>query len=174
MFNNKRRMVGFFCDNYLFRPENEGFDKMCAYEFFSEYELRLKSSFSKKSKFTNNEGEDDEEDNEQQPEDVLYTVNWEFLPEHPGKSFVCLKKMKKVKIPMLYYKGELPDLEDCKIWDKSEELSPSVIDARNKYATTMLLLFYSFRDTCFFLDLKESRWDFFLSSCRYKRSVIIL
>ena len=69
--------------------------------------------------------------------------------------------MKKVKIPMLYYKGELPDLEDCKIWDKSEVLPPSVTDARNKYATTMLLLFYSFRDTCLFLDLEESRWDFF-------------
>ena len=147
--------------NYLFRPENDGFDNMCAYEFFSEYELRLKSSLANKRNYTDNECGDDEADNDQQPEDVSYSVNWDFLAEHPGKSFACLKKMKKVKIPMLYYKGELPDLEDCKIWDKSEELPPSVTDARNKYATTMLLLFYSFRDTCLFLDLEESRWDFF-------------
>jgi hypothetical protein len=90
----------------------------------------------------------------------MYIVNWDFLIEHPGRNFACCKKMKKQKIPMLYYRDELPDLEDCDIGVPEEELSESAKQSREAYATTMLLLFYPFRDTHVFDDA-PNKWDFF-------------
>jgi hypothetical protein len=145
--------------NYLFRPKWDGFEEMSVYQFNCEFELCLKSSLRKKKGDTDNDGENElEEDN--RAEDAMYIVNWDFLIEHPGRNFACCKKMKKQKIPMLYYRDELPDLEDCDIGVPEEELSESAKQSREAYATTMLLLFYPFRDTHVFDDA-PNKWDFF-------------
>ncbi len=43
--------------NYFFRPLNEGFDKMCIWEFFMNYELVLKSTLKQRRENGNNEDE---------------------------------------------------------------------------------------------------------------------
>jgi hypothetical protein len=132
---------------------------MSAYEFNCEFELRLKSSLRKKKEDIDNDGENELEEDEQ-TEDAMYIVNWDFMIGHPGRNFACCKKMKKQNIPMLYYRDELPDLEDCDIGVPEEELSESAKQSREAYATTMLLLFYPFRDTHVF-DEAPNKWDFF-------------
>jgi len=147
--------------NYLFRPLNEGFDKMCIWEFFMKYELVLKSTLKQRRENGNNEDENSVGDS-QDVCDVTYLVDWDFLDDHPGKEFACLKKMKREKVPMLYYSKDLPDLEFCKIENSgnAEPLEESVRRARNEYATVMLLLFHPFRDT-FTFGNPETRWEFF-------------
>jgi hypothetical protein len=65
---------------------------------------------------------------------------------------------------MLYYNRELPDIQDCKLWEHNEgEIFPSVLHARNEYATVMLLLFLPFRDIFAFGESNQ-RWDIFCNA----------
>jgi len=95
--------------NYLFRPKLDGFEEMSVYQFNCEFELCLKSSLRKKKGDTDNDGENELEEDER-AEDAMYIVNWDFMIGHPDRNFACCTKMKKQKIPMLYYRDELPDL----------------------------------------------------------------
>jgi hypothetical protein len=112
----------------------------------------------RKKKTDNDGGEEATTDDDDDDWDITDDVNWEFIEGHPGRNFACLKKLKRIQIPLLYYNGELPDLEDCDVGET--EIQEATFNARNKYATTMLLLFYPFRDVYAFGDLND-RWDFF-------------
>jgi hypothetical protein len=50
------------------------------------------------------------------------------------------------KVPMLYYKDHIPDLEQCNICGEDDVVDAATLNVRNDYATKMLLLFYPFRE----------------------------
>ena len=106
-----------------------------------EYELVLKSSLNNNASAARDVGQDQEQNNV----DAMELCNWVFLDEHPGKVFACLKKMKRIKVPLLYYKKDLPDLEYCKIYKSDMTIiDQSVINAQNEYAAIILLHVYPF------------------------------
>jgi len=154
--------------DYLFRPKDDGFEDMSFYSFSMEYELVLKSTLKRRREQTRDE-ESEHEEEDAGDIDVSHIVDWEFLDEHPGQKYACLKKMKKIKVPMLYYNKELPDIQDCKLWEHNEgEILPSVLHAQNEYATVMMLLFLPFRDIYAFKDV-DQRWDEFCNAYNSNR-----
>jgi hypothetical protein len=81
---------------------------------------------------------------------------------YPGHQFTCVEKLKKCKVPMLYYNDKIPDVELCKL---GKEFGENDIDANttniwDEYATKMLLLFFPFRDKIDFPNFAD-RWNFF-------------
>jgi hypothetical protein len=82
------------------------------------------------------------------------------MDEYPGYNFACLEKLKYHKLPMIYYKEKIPDLELCKLHMENEEIDDSTRIIRNDYATKMLILFYPFRQIHDFPEL-NNRWKFF-------------
>jgi hypothetical protein len=146
--------------DYLFRPTGDGFEKISYYSFSMEFELVLKSTLKKRREQARDEENEEyqEEEGEMDPYDL---VDWDFLDDHPGQKYACLKKMKKIKIPMIYYQKELPDIQDCRLWESDDsDIPPSVLNARNEYATVMLLLFLPFQDVHVFGEF-ENRWKLF-------------
>jgi hypothetical protein len=66
-----------------------------------------------------------------------------FQNIYPGSKFACVGKMEKSKLPMLYDKDQIPDLEMCKIQkNDASQFDESVQRNRNEYATQMLVLFF--------------------------------
>jgi hypothetical protein len=66
-----------------------------------------------------------------------------------------LEKLKICKVPMLYYKDHIPDLEQSNIHGEDDVVDAATLNVRNDYATKMLLLFYPFhKKTTIFLCLK--------------------
>jgi len=55
-----------------------------------------------------------------------------------------LEKLKICKVPMLYYKDHIPDLEQSIICGEDDVVDAATLNVRNDYATKMLLLFYPF------------------------------
>ena len=130
--------------DYLFRPLGDGFDKKSYYSFSMKFELVLKSTQKKRREQARNE-ENEEHQGEEGEMDAYDLVDWDFRKEHPGDKNACLKKMKKIKVPMLYYQKELPDIQDCRLWESDDSDIPlSVSNALNEYVTVMLLLFLPF------------------------------
>jgi hypothetical protein len=75
------------------------------------------------------------------------------------------EKLKKCKVPMLYYNDKIPDVEPCKL---GKEFGENNIDAnttniQNEYATKILLLFFPFQDKIDFPNFKD-RW-IYLQDC---------
>jgi len=84
---------------------------------------------------------------------------------YPGHQFACVEKLKKCKVPMLYYNDKIPDVEPCKL---GKEFGENNIDAnttniQNEYATKILLLFFPFQDKIDFPNFKD-RW-IYLQDC---------
>ncbi len=72
--------------------------------------------------------------------------------------------MKKPKLPMLYYKDQIPELEMCKIHNcEDDQIDETVQRSRNEYATKMLILFFPFREKSDF-PVFDERWNFFCST----------
>jgi hypothetical protein len=72
-----------------------------------------------------------------------------FNEMYPDHQFACVEKLKKCKLPMLYYNDKIPDFELCKIRNEFEE---NEIDAN----TTNIPV----RDKTEFPSF-ENRWNFF-------------
>ena len=87
---------------------------------------------------------------------------WEFY------HFAKLQKLKRTKVPVLYYQKGLHDIEKCKI--HNEFVTPETEFERNHYATIMLLLFcpYRYRDD---LGDFEKRWELFCSKVNNKHKL---
>ncbi len=85
-----------------------------------------------------------------------------FRNSYPGYHFACLEKLKRPKIPMLFYNDHIPYLELCKvnITGDHADIDSNVQTTRNECATKMLILFYPFRDRANF-PIFEERWTFF-------------
>ena len=61
---------------------------------------------------------------------------------YPGHQFACVEKLKKCKVPMLYYNDKIPDVELCKLGTAFGE---NDIDATTRvYGMNMLPRCYSF------------------------------
>jgi hypothetical protein len=149
---SKNTQTGWMDSNlfqYLFRPRFDQFEAMCVWEYFKHYQMRLISSLSSQQK---ENLENDYEDNRFFKFDVKY----------PGYHFACLEEIRNWRIPMLYYKDNIPDLELCKIGseDLHEDIDLATENIRNEYATKILLLFYPFREKDEFPIFQE-RWEFF-------------
>jgi hypothetical protein len=73
-----------------------------------------------------------------------------------------VEKLKKSKVPMLYYNDKIPDVELCKLGTAfgENDIDATTTNIRNEYATKMLLLFFPFRDKVDFPNF-EDRWNFF-------------
>ena len=130
---NKRKQVGLtlmyfntFTDLMEFFFEN-----VCVWEYFQNYELRLISSLSTNQK---ENMEDDFEEN----------LFFRFSDKYPGYEFACLEKLNICKIPMLFYRDHIPDLEQCNINGEDDDVDDATLNIRNVYATKMLLGFYPF------------------------------
>jgi hypothetical protein len=88
---------------------------------------------------------------------------YRFNSKYPGYDFACLEKLKICKVPMLYYKDHIPDLEQCMIHGEDDVVDAATLNVRNDYATKMLLLFYPFQEN-HDLPLFEDRWKFFCAA----------
>ncbi len=86
---------------YIYHPDNEEFEDMSVWQFFKEYEMKLISTLSMSQK-------------EDLESDCIENQFFKFKYIYPGSNFACVA-MKKPKLPMLYYKNQIPDLEMCKI-----------------------------------------------------------
>ena len=109
--------------------------------------MRLISSLSTNQK--GNMGNDFEEN-----------LFFRFSDKYPGYEFACLEKLNICKIPMLFYRDHIPDLEQCNINGEDDDVSDATLNIRNVYATKMLLLFYPFCEHHEF-PLFQDRWNFF-------------
>ena len=145
--------------NYIYRPSEEIyeelFENMCIYELVSEYDLTLKSKVKRQiASNDQDQGSDDFDQEEFSTEKHYYN----FDEHHPGYHYAKLGKLKRSRVPVLYYQKGLPDIEKCKIHD--EHVSSETEYARNEYATVMLLLFskFRFRDD---IPVFEERWNKF-------------
>jgi hypothetical protein len=67
-----------------------------------------------------------------------------FSDKYPGYEFACLEKLNICKIPMLFYRDHIPDLEKHNINGEDDDVDDATLNIRNVYATKMLLLFYPF------------------------------
>jgi hypothetical protein len=87
---------------------------------------------------------------------------FKFNEMYPGHQFACVEKLKKSKVPMLYYNDKIPDVELCKLDTAfgENDIDATTTNIRNEYATKMLLLFFPFRDKVDFPKF-EDRWNFF-------------
>ena len=134
---------------YLYRPDYEHFDSICVWEYFKDYEMRLISSLSSNQKANL---ENDYEENQ----------FFKFNEMYPGHQFACVERLKKSKVPMLYYNDKIPDVELCKLGTAfgENDIDATTTSIRNEYATKMLLLFFPFRDKVDFPKF-EDRWKFF-------------
>jgi hypothetical protein len=83
-----------------------------------------------------------------------------FSSKYPGYEFAFLEKLKICKVPMLFYKDHIPDLDQCNINGEDDKVDAATLNIRNDYATKMLLLFYPFQETHDF-PLFEDSWKFF-------------
>ena len=152
---NKNKETGWIDSNlfqYIYRPEQDDFDRVCVWEYFMHYEMRLISSLSMNQK----------ENLESDFEENLF---FRFTQNYPGYEFACVEKLRHVKVPMLYYKDHIPDLANCDISSNDDmvDVDAATKNVRNDYATKMLLLFYPFRERNEF-PLFEERWNFFLEA----------
>ena len=146
----KNKETGWMDSNlfqYIYRPENDDFDRLSVWEFFQGYEMKLISSLS------NSQKENLENDYEE-------NFFFRFSEKYPGYEFACVERLRFFKVPMLYYKDHIPDLENCELRNDSEKSDVTIGHLRNDYATKMLLLFYPFREITDF-PLYEQRWNFF-------------
>ena len=95
--------------------------------------------------------------------DCIENQFFKFKDIYPGSNFACVAKMKKPKLPMLYYKDQIPDLEMCKIHTcEDDQIDETVQRSRNEYATKMLILFFPFREKSDF-PVFDQRWNFFVA-----------
>jgi len=78
---------------YLYRPDYDQCDTICVWEYFKEYEMILISL------------ENDYEENQ----------FFKFNEVYPGHQFACVEKLKKSKVPMLYYNDKIPNVALCKL-----------------------------------------------------------
>ncbi len=69
---------------------------------------------------------------------------YRFSNNYPGYDFACLEKLKICKVPLLYYKELIPDLEQFNIYGEDDVVDAATLNVRNDYATKMLSLFYPF------------------------------
>jgi len=83
-----------------------------------------------------------------------------FSDKYPGNEFACLEELNICKIPMLFYRDHIPDLEQCNINGEDDDVDDTTFYIRNVYATKMLLLFYPFHEHHEF-PLFQDRWNFF-------------
>ena len=84
-----------------------------------------------------------------------------FSDKYPGYEFACLEKLNICKIPMLFYRDHIPDLEKHNINGEDDDVDDATLNIRNVYATKMLLLFYPFHEHHKF-PLFQDRWTFFV------------
>ena len=144
--------------NYLFRPSAEiyeQFENMSLWQYVSQYQLVIKSRIKKQQKENTDDCSDNEADDDGTSSGTIY---YDFDENHPGFHYAKLTKLKKPKVPILYYQNGLPDIEKCRLFDYI--ITPDVAHARNQYATVMLLLFSSYRYRDDFPKF-EDRWDDF-------------
>jgi hypothetical protein len=146
--------------NYLFRPESQDnveFENMSVWEFTMDYELVLQSKVTRHQKRIQQTCEDVCEEEEEEFGNNYY---YDFMDLHPGKKYAKLGKLKRSKIPIIYLRNNMPDLEKCKLNTNANEIGSDTLFARNEYATVMLLLFYPFRYADDIPPFQE-RWYFF-------------
>jgi hypothetical protein len=100
---------------------------------FKEYEMRLVSFLSSNQKANL---ENDYEENQ----------FFKFNEVYPGHQFACVEKLKKSKVPMLYYNDKIPDIELCMLGTAfgENDIDATTTNIWNEYATKMLLLFFPF------------------------------
>jgi len=65
-------------------------------------------------------------------------ITCRFINSYPGYDFACLEKLKICKVPMLYYKDHIPDLEQCNIFGEHDVVDAATLNVRHDYATKML------------------------------------
>jgi len=131
---NKQKETGWIDSNvfqYIYRPDEFFFENVCVWDFFQNYDMRLISSLSTNQK---ENMEDDFEEN----------LFFRFSDKYPGYEFACLEKLNICKIPMLFYRDHIPDLEQCNINGEDDDVDDATLNIRNVYATKMLLGFYPF------------------------------
>jgi hypothetical protein len=63
---------------------------------------------------------------------------YRFSSNYPGYDFACLEKLKICKVPMLYYKDHIPDLEQCNISGEDDVVDAATFNIRNNNATKIL------------------------------------
>jgi hypothetical protein len=123
---------------------------MSVWQHFKEYEVKLISSL------TMSEREDLEND-------CIENQFFKFQNIYPGSNVAYLGKMEKSKLPMLYYKDKIPDLENCKIQNcEHDQIDETIERNNNEYATKMLILFFPFRGKSDF-PVFDERWIFLYS-----------
>jgi hypothetical protein len=147
---NKQKETGWIDSNvfqYIYRPDEIFFENVCVWEYFQNYEMRLISSLSR----------DQKENMENDFEENLF---FRFSDKYPGYEFACLEKLNSCKIPMLFYRDHIPDLEQCNINGEDDDVDDATLNIRYVYATKMLLLFYPFHEHHEF-PLFQYRWNFF-------------
>jgi hypothetical protein len=119
---------------YLHRPDYDQFDTIYVWEYFKEYEMRLFSSLSSTQK-------------EKLENDYKENQFFKFNEMYPGHQYACVEKLKKCKVPMLYYNDKIPDVELCKLGNEfgENDIDANTTNIKNEYATKMLLLFSHFK-----------------------------
>ncbi len=114
---------------------------MSVWQFFKEYEMKLISSLSMSQK-------------EDLENDCIENQFFKFKDIYPGSNFACVGKMNKPKLPMLYYKDQIPDLEMCKIHNcEDDQIEETVQRIRNEYATICLYCSFPSKKNQIFLCL---------------------
>ena len=140
-----------FTYNIIYRPDS--IEDICAYQQVMEYEVS--NIFRKK---INDEEESDNQINSQDNEMTGLELSdnknvLEFVSEHPGRKYIGLKKIKKIKIPILYT-SPFCDIEELYLEEDENKVKNHTKILREGYALKALLLFLPFRsredliDTC--------------------------
>jgi hypothetical protein len=122
------------------------FKNVCVCEYFQKYEMRPISSLSTIKK-------------ENMENDFKENLFFRFSDKYPGHEFACLENLNICKIPMLFYRDHIPDLEQCNINGEDDDVDDATLNIRNVYAAKMLLLFYPFCKHHEF-PLFQDRWIF--------------
>jgi hypothetical protein len=137
---------GFLLFQYFYRPDYDQFDTICVWEYFKEYEMRLISSLSsnQKANLVN---------------DFKENQFFKFNEVNPGHQFACVAKLKKCKVPMLYYNDKIPDVEQCKLGTafRENDIDATTTNIQNEYATKISLLFVPFQDKIDFPNFEDRR-----------------
>ena len=68
----------------------------------------------------------------------------QFKSDHPGYKYIGLKKMKKIKVPIIYTNA-FCDVEDLALGEGYNEIDGQTKAPRETYALKALLLFSPFR-----------------------------
>jgi len=118
---NKKEETGWIDSNvfqYIYRPEQCDFNTVFVWEYFQNYEMRLISFLSTNQK-------------ENMESDFEENFCYRFSSNYPGYDFPCLEKLKICKVPMLYYKDHIPDLEQCNISGEDDVVDAATLNVRN-------------------------------------------